>query len=90
MNKQVLAIEFRFPAEPEGNWVTFSAKARESALTGIWEVYSFSSGSRTQLPVKKVFLKKQTNTWVEIDSNRETLLSALIGRAIDKNKRMEK
>ncbi len=90
MDKQAFSIEFRFPAEPGGNWVTFSAKARESSLTDVWEIFSFKSDGDARLPVKKVFLKKQSNTWVEIDSNKETLLSALIGRAIDKNKRMGK
>ena len=90
MDKQAFSIEFRFPVEPAGNWVTFSAKVRESSLTDIWEVHSFKSDGQDKLPVKKVFLQKQTNTWVEIDSNKETLLSALIGRAIDKNKRPRK
>jgi len=90
MDKQMFSIEFRFPAEPAGSWVSFSAKARESSLTGIWEVFSFRSDGQAALPVKKVFLRKQTTTWVEIESNKETLLSALIGRAIDKNKRIEK
>jgi hypothetical protein len=84
MDKHVFSIEFRFPAKPSGDWVSFFAKVREATLTGIWEVYSFSSDDQTKLPVDKVFLKKQMGTWIEVDNNKETLLSALIGRAIDK------
>ena len=75
---------------PTGEWVPFSAKARESALTGVWEIYSIHSDSLDKSPFGKILLKKQTNTWIDLDSNQETLLTALVGRAIEKSQNTAK
>ena len=67
-----------------GEWIAFSAKARESSLIGTWEVYDIRSDSLDRSPFDKILVKKQINAWIDLDSNQETLLTALVGRAIDK------
>lgn len=86
MAKEVFHIEFKFPIEPAGEWTSFSAKARESFLPDTWEIYSVLSDNGTKAPFQTLFLKKEFNSWKDRDSNQETLLAALIGRAIDNAK----
>lgn len=90
MGRQVFLIEFKFPIGSTGEWVPFSAKARESSLTGIWEIYSIHSDSLDKSPFGKILLKKLLNTWIDLESNQETLLTALVGRAIDKSQNTAK
>jgi hypothetical protein len=90
MGRQVFLIEFKFPMGSTGEWIAFSAKARESSLTGIWEIYSIHSDSLDKSPFGKILLKKEINTWIDPDSNQETLLAALVGRAIDKSQNTAK
>ena len=83
MAKEVFHIEFKFPIEPGGEWVSFSAKARESFLPDTWEIYSVLSDSGTKAPFQTLFIRKELTHWKDRDLNQETLLAALIGRAID-------
>jgi hypothetical protein len=80
---EVFNIEFKFPTGRAIEWNTFAAKAREAA-DGIWEIYSVQSYSEAAALFKTKRLIKSTINWKESESNRETLLAALIGRAIDK------
>ena len=80
-----LEIEFKFPVGPGGEWASFSARAREP-LTDIWEVYSVRSYSQAIAPFQTMYLIKELNTWKDRDLKQETLLAALVGRAIEKAK----
>jgi hypothetical protein len=83
MANEVFNIEFKFPTNPSGEWATFAAKARESE-TGAWEIYSVLSYGQAAAPFQTKMLTKHLNKWKDSELNRETLLAALIGRAIDK------
>ncbi len=83
MGIQTFLIEFKYPIEPSGQWMSFSARVRESPLAGMWEIYSISSDGHTKPPYEKLLLKKDLNNWIDVDSNEETLFAALVGRAID-------
>ena len=85
MAKEVFEIEFKFPVGPEGEWASFSAKAREP-LTDKWEIYSILSHSHAIVPFQTLFLTREMKTWKDRDSKEETLLAALVGRAIDNAK----
>jgi len=85
MAQEVFEIEFRFPVDPEGEWVSFSAKARE-LLTDTWEIYSVLSRSQAIAPFQTMFLIKEPKCWKDRELNQETLLAALVGRAIDNAK----
>ena len=85
MAKEVFEIEFKFPVDSEGKWASFSAKAREP-LTDTWEIYSVLSHSQAVPPFQTMFLIKELKSWKDRELKQETLLSALVGRAIDKAK----
>ena len=85
MLNEVFEIEFKFPVDPEGRWASFSAKAREP-LTDTWEVYSVLSHSQAIVPFQTLFLIKELKSWKDRELKQETLLSALVGRAIEKAK----
>jgi hypothetical protein len=78
-----LEIEFKFPVGPEGEWASFSARAREP-LTNIWEIYSVRSHSQAVAPFQTMYLIKELNSWKDREVRQETLLTALVGRAIEK------
>jgi len=86
MANEVFHIEFKFPVAPAGEWILFSAKARESAVADTWDIYSILPDGKGKAPWQTLVLKKEAASWKDQDSNQETLLAALIGRAIDSAK----
>jgi hypothetical protein len=82
MANEILNIEFKFPIDHAGEWGSFGAKARE-LLAGTWEIYSVLSYGQAEPPFQTLYLIKEITFWKDRDLNQETLLSALIGRAID-------
>jgi hypothetical protein len=85
MANEVLNIDFKFPTDPTGEWGSFGAKARE-LFAGTWEIYSVLSYGQAEPPFQTLFLIKEMTYWKDRDLNQETLLAALIGRAIDSAK----
>lgn len=83
MANPVFLIEFKYPIEPSGQWASFSARVRETPISGIWEIYFIKSEGSAKLPYDKIILKKVLNSWIDVDSNQETLFAALVGRALD-------
>jgi hypothetical protein len=83
MANEVFNIEFKFPTGHASEWGMFAAKARQSA-TDAWEIYSVLSYSQAAVPFQNMILIKEMNEWRDSESNQETLLAALVGRAIDK------
>jgi hypothetical protein len=83
MANEVFEIEFKYPVDAEGKWTSFSAKARE-LLTDTWEIYSVLSHSQAVAPFETLFLVKELKSWKDRELRQETLLSALVGRAIEK------
>ena len=83
MAGDVFNIEFKFPSDQAVEWSTFAAKVRQSTA-GVWEIYAVQSYSEAAVPFETKLLFKDESEWKEPETNRETLLAAIVGRAIDK------
>ena len=84
MPKEYFEIEFNFPVQPEGIWTTFTARVEENAAKGTFTISHFhAAGNRGQFPVDTILLCRSSEGWVEEGQERENLMTALIGHAIE-------